>query len=112
MKVDVRVSPAPTEPPALVTRVGYRAVQEWLENIGRHAQARSVLVTVRFNAAMLDVQIADDGIGFDLGDASAVSRIGHIGLPRLRADAHAIGAQIEIEKDHPSGTRMRWHWDR
>jgi len=41
----------------------YRAVQEALTNCVRHAQARSVAVTITAHTGHLDVSVTDDGIG-------------------------------------------------
>jgi signal transduction histidine kinase len=43
----------------------YRAVQEALTNCIRHAQARSIAVTITGQADRLDVSITDDGVGLD-----------------------------------------------
>jgi signal transduction histidine kinase len=43
----------------------YRLVQEALTNVAKHAAARTVRVGVRESDGQLDVEIQDDGRGFD-----------------------------------------------
>src|SRR5579885_2213172 len=43
----------------------FRIVQEALRNVARHAQARSVQITVRSEIDRVSVSIQDDGAGFD-----------------------------------------------
>ena len=45
----------------------YRVVQEALRNVAKHADARRVDVTVRRVEEEVQVAVADDGKGFDLG---------------------------------------------
>jgi signal transduction histidine kinase len=44
----------------------YRAVQEALTNCVRHAQARSIAVTITGDVGRLDVSVTDDGVGLDV----------------------------------------------
>jgi ligand-binding sensor domain-containing protein/signal transduction histidine kinase len=74
----------------------YRIVQEAINNICRHAQARQVRMTVRTEAADDDsrrdliIEITDDGIGFD---GSRHSATGH-GILNIRSRANLIGAEV------------------
>lgn len=44
----------------------FRLLQEALTNIGRHANAHEVEVSVIFHAAFVEVEVIDDGQGFDV----------------------------------------------
>ncbi|HWQ32243.1 MAG TPA: two-component regulator propeller domain-containing protein [Blastocatellia bacterium] len=72
----------------------YRIVQEAINNICRHAQARQVRMTVRTAAdddrRDLIIEITDDGIGFD---GSRHSATGH-GILNIRSRANLIGAEV------------------
>jgi signal transduction histidine kinase len=83
----------------------FRMTEEALRNIERHAAASNVRVALRMlDAAQLEMQIEDDGVGFD----TAASRPGHFGLIGLREQAQLIGAVFEIKSAPGQGTVLRF----
>ncbi|KPJ91995.1 MAG: hypothetical protein AMJ53_10275 [Gammaproteobacteria bacterium SG8_11] len=63
----------------------YRAISECLTNIGRHAEAEHVELSLQLQDGQLVVVIADDGIGFDTEEISR-NRYGITGIKeRIRA---------------------------
>src|SRR5262249_7286822 len=58
----------------------YRAAQETLQNVARHAEAHHVHVTLTRNGDDLELTVGDDGRGFDL---AAARRAGGLGLISL-----------------------------
>jgi two-component system, NarL family, sensor histidine kinase UhpB len=96
----------PLTEPALDQRVAialYRMVQEALTNVARHAQAKSVEITLQVQEQQLVLTVTDDGIGFD---EQALQRAGSFGLMGLRERAHLLGGQIEIGRRPRGGTRL------
>jgi signal transduction histidine kinase len=82
----------------------FRMAEEALRNIERHAAASKVRIALRSpDAAGLDLEIDDDGVGFDAG----VPRQGHFGLIGLREQAQLIGATFEIDSAPHRGTKLR-----
>ena len=88
------------EPPMPTRVVAYRVVQEALENVGRHAQASSVLVTLTRDRDRLVVRLEDDGIGFD--PAAGESDPKHVGLRAMRERVELAGGVLAIHS-RPSG---------
>ncbi|MEO6669254.1 MAG: PAS domain S-box protein [Ferruginibacter sp.] len=43
----------------------YRIIQEQLNNIFKHAKASTIMISIKLQAGMLQLQIKDDGVGFD-----------------------------------------------
>ncbi len=82
----------------------YRIAQEALNNIVKHAQAHRVAVSLCQEHGSVRLQIADDGLGFDLAKAQ---RGRGMGLPGMGERAAAIGAQLEIKSSVGSGTMIR-----
>src|SRR5512146_2096774 len=78
--------------PADVQVTLYRICQEAITNIGKHADARNVSITLSHDGPAVDLRIVDDGCGFDPKVVSA----GHYGLGMMRERAHGIGAQLTI----------------
>jgi signal transduction histidine kinase len=93
---------APLAPIAIQEEV-YNIAQEALNNVLRHSKAKNVLVNLRFAETSIEVDVRDDGTGFDLQTAS--SR-GGLGLPGVRERAAKIDAKLEIESQPGKGTRV------
>lgn len=85
--------------PAAVEVATYRVVQEALTNVVRHAHARTCRVRFAF-ADALQVEIADDGVGFPAAYRSGV------GLLSLRERAEELGGSCSIESTPGQGTRV------
>ncbi len=84
----------------------YRIAQEALNNVVKHARARSASVFLDCTADAACLDIEDDGCGFD--DAAASPE--HLGLGIMRERADAIGAQLDIQSSPAEGTRVRVLW--
>ena len=84
----------------------YRILQEALHNVHKHARARAVLLTVRRNARdEVQIQIRDDGRGFDIDHAlnrHAAER--GLGLAALEERSHMLGGELEITSEKGLGT--------
>lgn len=79
-----------------------RNVAEGLTNIGRHAHAQKVTVSVSMEADVLLVTVQDDGQGFDpVGIPS-----GHYGLLGIRERIRLLGGKLEIWSKSGEGTRL------
>jgi signal transduction histidine kinase len=81
-----------------------RIGQEAMANAVRHAGANSIDALLRFQKKQLQLRIADDGYGFDMERAGALT--GHFGLITMRERAKAIGASIVISSQTNSGTSI------
>ena len=82
-----------------------RVAQEALHNALRHADAQRVRVSVRTAGDALVLEVADDGIGFDPGDAELRSR--HLGLTSMEERARRLGGQLHIEPTPGGGATVR-----
>jgi signal transduction histidine kinase len=96
LRVDLSVEGEQAEVPPTVSLTTFRIVQESLTNVVRHAQARSVQVSLTYNTADLTLSITDDGIG-----SPAQPQTG-FGLIGMRERAAAIGGRFTAG-DHPAG---------
>jgi signal transduction histidine kinase len=73
---------------------------EALTNVARHAQARSVEVSLTISEGRVVLTVDDDGIGIDSG-----ARAG-IGLTSMRERVEAVGGELTLETPRV-GTRVR-----
>ncbi|RYZ52771.1 MAG: PAS domain-containing sensor histidine kinase [Sphingobacteriales bacterium] len=79
----------------------YRVLQEQLRNITKYANATSVKINVDIDDTDLRMQIADDGVGFDVG---AVNE--GIGLANMRRRAELFQGNFEITSSPGNGCRV------
>jgi len=80
----------------------YRIVQEALNNIARHSNAREAWVRLRFMSQALEVDVEDHGIGF----TERPSKRG-IGLVAMRERSELMGGQIVFSRPAEGGTLVR-----
>lgn len=80
----------------------FRITIEALNNSLKHAQAHNVTVILRCDASRVELQITDDGIGFNLNGI----RSGGMGLHNMRERAELLGGMVEIRSTPNEGTRV------
>jgi PAS domain S-box-containing protein len=81
----------------------YRIAQEALHNIARHAHAAHVTIRLSAEKGMLELEVTDDGKGFDTN----ASRVGHMGLNSMAERAAELGGALQIESEIGHGSRIR-----
>ena len=81
--VDVRSSNDAIVPSEVET-IAYRVVQEALSNAKKHSGATGVTVRIQSSKGTLEVEIKDDGCGFDATAAREFLRRGKVGLASMR----------------------------
>ncbi|MGZ4753088.1 MAG: sensor histidine kinase [Oryzihumus sp.] len=87
-------------------RAVFRVVQECLLNAAKHSSAQTVLVGLQRDEEGSRLDVIDDGVGFDAGDALAHPVDGHFGLRVLGDVASASGAVLRVASAPGAGT----HW--
>jgi signal transduction histidine kinase len=87
----------------------FRAVQESLNNVARHAGAQHVLVSIRIVNGVLRVAIRDDGIGFRI-DGENSPTAGTRGLRGLRERAERTGGCCQVSSAPGQGTTVELEW--
>jgi PAS domain S-box-containing protein len=92
------------ELPKSVEEAFYGIAQEALNNALKHADADSVTVYVRASGKEVELEIVDDGRGFD---PEAASGRGGLGLTTMRERAEKAGGSLRIVSMPGQGTRVR-----
>jgi len=80
----------------------YRIMQESLQNVSVHSQAKSAEVVVHFSPAAVALTIADDGRGFD---PATVNGDG-LGLIGMRERAESLSGWLTIQSAPGWGTKV------
>jgi signal transduction histidine kinase/ligand-binding sensor domain-containing protein len=85
----------------------YRVVQEWLNNVVKHAQGSTARLQVQSDGALVRMVMEDNGIGFDY--AAVMNRSGSaasFGLINLRERVRLLGGNLKVETAPGEGTRL------
>jgi protein-histidine pros-kinase len=104
-KIDVVVT-LPESEPELSDDVSlslFRIVQEAFTNIRKYAQARHVSVSLRVKPEAIELEVEDDGIGFDLGS----SKLARHGLAGIKHRVFTHGGQLDIRAAPGAGVTIR-----
>jgi signal transduction histidine kinase len=81
----------------------YRFAREALNNAYRHAAGRGQVVRGRYDGDTIEVEVADEGPGFEPDGAIAGA---HLGLLGMRERVASLGGTLEIDSRPGSGTRL------
>jgi PAS domain S-box-containing protein len=82
----------------------YRALQESLTNIARHAKARQVWVNLGAENGEIYFEVEDDGRGIEPAD---LAKTRSLGLKGMRERVLYLGGSIEVARAPRGGTRVR-----
>jgi PAS domain S-box-containing protein len=77
---------------------------EALNNSLKHAQARSVQIAIHCSRERVELEVTDDGVGFDTGRV----KVGGLGLKNMQERAVIIGGNLHIESRPSIGTTVRF----
>lgn len=105
LRIAVR-SPKTKRLPAFLETVLYRVVQEALNNIIRHARAKSVSIRLRSSGTAFHCSIVDDGVGFDARGVRAHSAERGLGLLGMREKLQPLGGAVKITSAPGQGTKL------
>jgi signal transduction histidine kinase len=83
-----------------------RIVQEGLSNVRRHANATRIWLSLEVDDSQLNLQIRDNGQGFDPGSMTHEARFNHYGLDSMRERAEAIDATFMLDSEIGIGTKI------
>ncbi|MCI0661369.1 MAG: ATP-binding protein, partial [Acidobacteria bacterium] len=84
----------------------YRIVQESVNNILKHAEAREIMVKIKRGPGLIELTIKDDGKGFVPGEAHTGSRKGGFGLTGVIERTRLLGGAHTIESAPGRGTTI------
>jgi signal transduction histidine kinase len=102
--VSVHGSPASQRARPEVEIALFRIAQEALNNVAKHAHARSVVISLGSAGAQYRMSVVDDGVGLRPHEASQ-PRVG-LGLVTMRERAQAVGGRLNVEGFAQGGTRI------
>jgi signal transduction histidine kinase len=90
-----------------IETVLYRVAQEALINVAKHSRAYHVWVYLRTDDDRADMQVRDDGIGFDPASVNGLTGRGHFGLAGMRERVEMAGGRYRLLSSPGGGTAIR-----
>lgn len=85
--------------------ISFRIVQECLQNVLKHADARKVEVSLEFDEAQMTLTLQDDGRGFNQAALENSSR--GLGINNMRNRAQLMGGAVQINSEAGQGTQIK-----
>jgi signal transduction histidine kinase len=84
----------------------FRALQEGLANVARHAAAERVHVEISADGHEVMLRVEDDGVGVDPRGLASLAGQGHAGLAGMRERVETLGGAVEIASAPGQGLRL------
>ncbi len=103
VRCELSVGSEELELPDLQATAVFRAVQESLTNIAKHARASQVDVNIEQEDSTLSIRVRDDGVGFAPEDSRKPNSFGLLGL---RERAALLGGDAKVTSAPGRGTQV------
>ncbi|WEV68343.1 sensor histidine kinase [Bifidobacterium sp. ESL0769] len=106
LNVEANIKGDISQLPTVEKTILYRALQETLTNVVRHAKATRACIEVTVSANMVSLVVADDGMGMEPVDDTNRDKNAQgsgYGLSSLSKRLSAIGGTLTIGRDHNLG---------
>jgi signal transduction histidine kinase len=91
----------------------FRIMQEACANALRHAKPTEITITGKLTSQVINIEVQDNGIGFDLHEKLNLNTLElnrHFGLKGIFERAELVGADVKIESVLTKGTRVEVRW--
>jgi two-component system NarL family sensor kinase len=89
-----------------VEMVLYRVTLEAIQNVVKHAEATHADVRLHTENGTIQLEVSDDGCGFDLGPQADPATGENFGLLAMRERVESVGGRLAIETRRGAGTRV------
>jgi NarL family two-component system sensor histidine kinase YdfH len=95
---------------SLESEIIEKVTGEALTNVQKHANASQVQIMIAHAAGEIQLQIADDGIGFNPINLDVQN--GHYGLLGIQERIQAVQGTFEVQSQPTAGCKLRIHFPR
>ena len=97
------------EIPKRISTHVFRCVQELLNNVAKHAQAKTIWIQLKREGLVLSLEVRDDGIGM-ADEVRDPARLHGSGIRNLRERAEMTGGQFSLSSQVGNGTTAQIVW--
>jgi signal transduction histidine kinase len=99
LQLDLQMNKIEAELDRDVSLCFYRVAQEALCNIVRHSSSSKAAVRLAMSRAMLSLQVADNGVGFD-----PLKKPAGLGMVTMEERLRTVGGRLEVNSQPGAGT--------
>lgn len=93
--------------PARINTTLFRIAQEGINNIVRHAEAKTAVITLRQNEHEICLWLEDCGRGFDVTASNDQAiKLQQLGLLGIQERADLVGGRVVVESTRGQGTKL------
>jgi PAS domain S-box-containing protein len=112
IRVELRAEAGEADIPAPLKVVIFRIVQEALNNVAKHARTDVVQIGLKKTGDAIELDIADNGIGFEPAEIAAKrgTGAGGTGLVSMRERSEYSGGRFTLKSIKGQGTCVRIVW--
>ena len=103
LRIEVNCEPLPTSLDPFREALLFRSVRELLTNVAKHARAQRVSIVLKKEDGQFVLQVADDGIGFEV---SNLTEIAGFGLFSIAERVSNQGGKVEVTSIPGQGTKV------
>jgi len=104
VELDLAAADALDEPQRTVA---FRIVQEAMANAAKHGSPSRIQLRARRHEDAVELEVTDDGDGFEPALQGTRIDEGHLGLAAMRERAHLAGGEVTIDSEVGRGTTIR-----
>jgi signal transduction histidine kinase len=105
VRVAIQVSGSASQLPPATEHHLLRICQEALNNAFKHAEAKTIQITLSYSEKLVQLSVSDDGCGF-APDLVLTGNGKHFGLRNLRTRARKIKGRLEVISQPSKGTTI------
>ena len=87
----------------------YRIAQEALNNSLKYSSAKKVMININFADEKVEMDVSDDGVGFDV---DTILERGGIGLTNMQERAAKLGGSLQVSSTPEKGTNIKFNVQR
>jgi PAS domain S-box-containing protein len=107
MEISLSLAPSFSLEPSESTGINLlRIIQEALVNVRRHSGAQRVCVNLWAEGEYLNVEVVDDGRGFDM-EIDPEATWGRVGIASMQERAFNLDGDLDIQSEPGKGTTVR-----
>ena len=104
VKLRLRLTPDGARLPREMETAIYRVVQECYQNIAKYSEASRINLLLRSTDTLLELNVEDDGVGFEVDRAVAQPK--SFGLKGMRERVALLGGRLEIRSSPGHGATI------
>lgn len=92
--------------PPVVTLTLFRIIQEACNNIFKYSEANHVTISIHYGEEEIELEIADDGVGFDKNEIGKDKKSSGFGLSIMQERAQLLCGEFSIQSEIGNGTSV------